>query len=140
MSDSDEIADLDEIKHGISIRGHEYGFVGITNEEIDERVDGMIKFVEEFGGSVGGTFGEELEAVVDFPYETLTLEKFLKFETDFRKKYPTFDGHLYLHDLNHFTAEESKILDSYENSLELIDELEDEYDDIDEGDEWKNNT
>ena len=30
------------VKHGITIRGKEYGFVGISNKEIDERVDEMI--------------------------------------------------------------------------------------------------
>jgi hypothetical protein len=123
---------LFDIKHGISIRGKEYGFIGITDSEIDLRVDEMLLFVDSFKGSAGGTFGEEMEACVDFPYETLTLEKFVKFETQFRKKYPTFDGHLYLHDINHFTADESKILDSmdYENTQDDDEELE-------EGDEWK---
>ena len=62
-----------------------------------------------------------------------------KFEKEFREKYPTFDGHLYLHDLNHFTAEESKILDKYQNmDYDLLEELEDDYDDIDDADSWKN--
>ena len=131
MTDSDEIADLDEIKHGISIRGKEYGFVGISNKEIDERVNELITFVEEFGGSAGGTFGEEFEACIDFPYETLTTEKFIEFEKKFRETYPTFDGHLYLHDLNHFTSDESKILDSFN--------YEDLEEDDSEGEDWKNN-
>ena len=122
---------LFDIKHGISIRGKEYGFVGITDAEIDLRVDEMLLFVDSFKGSAGGTFGEDMEACVDFPYETLTLEKFIEFEKQFRKKYPTFDGHLYLHDINHFTADESKILDS----LDYEDITDDE---IEEGDEWKN--
>lgn len=123
---------LFDIKHGISIRGKDYGFIGITDSEIDVRVDEMLLFVDSFKGSAGGTFGEEMEACVDFPYETLTLEKFVKFETQFRKKYPTFDGHLYLHDINHFTADESKILDSmdYEN-------IQDDDEELEEGDEWK---
>ena len=29
--------ELFDVKHGISIRGKEYGFVGISNDEIDER-------------------------------------------------------------------------------------------------------
>ena len=112
---------LFDVKHGISIRGKEYGFVGINNDEIDERVDAMIEFVESFKGSVGGTFGEEMEACVDFPYETLTIEKFTDFEKKFRETYPTFDGHLFLHDINHFTADESKFLDSYSDmDLSLI--------------------
>lgn len=135
-----EFSDSDEIKHGITIRGMEFGFVGISNEEIDKRVDEMIEFVIKFDGSVGGQFGEEMEACIDFPYDTLTLEKFMKFEKEFRQKYPTFDGHLYLHDLNHFTAEESKVLDKYSNmDYDLLDELEDDYDDIDDSDEWKEN-
>lgn len=134
-----------DVKHGITIRGNEYGFVGITNDEIDARVDEMIKFVEKFNGSVGGQLGEELEACVDFPYDTLTIETFMKFEKQFRESYPTFDGHLYLHDLNHFTADESKVLDKYSNGdYDLLDELEDEYGDPDndgdgDGDEWKQN-
>jgi len=120
---------LFEVKHGITIRGKDYGFVGITAAEIDNRVDDMLLFVDSFKGSAGGSFGEEMEACVDFPYETLTLEKYAEFEKQFRKKYPTFDGHLYLHDINHFTADESKVLDSMD------------YDDIEgedtEGDEWK---
>jgi hypothetical protein len=123
---------LFDIKHGISIRGKDYGFIGITDSEIDLRVDEMLLFVDSFKGSAGGTFGEEMEACVDFPYETLTLEKFVEFEKQFRKKYPTFDGHLYLHDINHFTADESKILDSmdYEN-------IQDDDEELEEGDEWK---
>jgi hypothetical protein len=123
---------LFDIKHGISIRGKDYGFIGITDSEIDLRVDEMLLFVDSFKGSAGGTFGEDMEACVDFPYETLTLEKFVKFETQFRKTYPTFDGHLYLHDINHFTADESKILDSmdYEN-------IQDDAEELEEGDEWK---
>ena len=62
------------------------------------------------------------------------LEKFTEFEKKFREKYPTFDGHLYLHDLNHFTAYESKIIDSYGDFEDFEDE-----DDYDEGDEWKTN-
>jgi hypothetical protein len=120
-----------EIKHGITIRGKEYGFVGIDDEEIDKRVDEMLLFIDSFKGSAGGTFGEDIEACIDFPYEKLTLEKFINFETKFREKYQTFDGHLYLHDLNHFTADESKILDSYGD----YDDYEDDEDD--EGDEWK---
>lgn len=120
---------LFDVKHGITIRGKDYGFVGITADEIDNRVDDMLLFVDSFKGSAGGSFGEEIEACVDFPYETLTLEKYAEFEKQFRKKYPTFDGHLYLHDINHFTADESKVLDSMD------------YDDIEgedtEGDEWK---
>ena len=133
-----ELNDSFEVKHGITIRGMEYGFVGINEDEIDKRVDDMIKFVEKFDGSVGGQFGEEMEACIDFPYDTLTLEKFTKFEKEFRQKYPTFDGHLYLHDLNHFTAEESKVLDKYSNmDVDLLDELEDDFEDLNEGDEWK---
>ena len=135
-----ELDDSFDVKHGITIRGMEYGFVGINNDEIDKRVDDMIKFVEKYDGSVGGQFGEEMEACIDFPYDTLTLEKFMKFEKEFRQNYPTFDGHLYLHDLNHFTAEESKVLDKYSNmNYDLLDELEDDYDDMDEGEEWKEN-
>tara|TARA_B100002019_G_scaffold181813_1_gene156941 strand:+ start:312 stop:722 length:411 start_codon:yes stop_codon:yes gene_type:complete len=134
-----DLDDSFDVKHGITIRGMEYGFVGISNDEIDKRVDDMIKFVEKYDGSVGGQFGEEMEACIDFPYDALTLEKFTKFEKEFRQKYPTFDGHLYLHDLNHFTAEESKVLDKFSNmDYDLLDELEDDYDDMDEGDEWKN--
>jgi len=121
---------LFDVKHGISIRGKEYGFVGITNTEIDKRVDDMLSFVETFDGSAGGTFGEDMEACIDFPHEKLSIEKFMKFERGFREAYPTFDGHLYLHDLNHFTADESKVLDSYANFDDvLLEELEDEYDD-----------
>lgn len=122
---------LFDVKHGISIRGKEYGFVGISNDEIDERVDAMIEFVESFEGSVGGTFGEEMEACVDFPYETLTIEKFTDFEKKFRETYPTFDGHLFLHDINHFTADESKYLDSY-SDMDIEEEIDDE-----EGEDWK---
>lgn len=122
--------ELFDMKHGISIRGKEYGFVGISEEEIDNRVDDILDFVQSFKGSAGGTFGEDIEACIDFPYEDLTLEKFTEFEKNFRIKYPTFDGHIYLHDINHFTSEESKFLDSFsEDSF-----LEDDYD---EGDEWK---
>jgi hypothetical protein len=122
---------LFDVKHGISIRGKEYGFVGIADDEVDARVDEMLLFVESFKGSAGGTFGEDIEACVDFPYETLTLEKFTNFEKKFRAKYPTFDGHLYLHDINHFTADESKVLDSMD-----YESIEDD-EDIEEGDEWK---
>jgi len=122
--------ELFDMKHGISIRGKEYGFVGISEEEIDNRVDDILDFVQSFKGSAGGTFGEDIEACIDFPYEDLTLEKFTEFEKNFRIKYPTFDGHIYLHDINHFTSEESKFLDSFsEDSF-----LEDDYE---EGDEWK---
>lgn len=122
--------ELFDMKHGISIRGKEYGFVGISDGEIDNRVDDMLNFIETFKGSAGGTFGETIEACIDFPYEDLTLEKFTEFEKNFRIKYPTFDGHIYLHDINHFTSEESKFLDSFsEDSF-----LEDDYE---EGDEWK---
>ena len=122
--------ELFDMKHGISIRGKEYGFVGISEDEIDKRVDDILDFVQSFKGSAGGTFGEDIEACIDFPYEDLTLEKFTEFEKNFRIKYPTFDGHIYLHDINHFTSEESKFLDSFsEDSF-----LEDDYD---EGDEWK---
>ena len=125
------MGDLFDVKHGISIRGKEYGFVGITDLEVDSRVDEMLNFIESFKGSAGGTFGEDIEACVDFPYETLTIEKFTEFEKKFRKNYPTFDGHLYLHDINHFTADESKYLDSYTSF--------DDEDVVDnEGDEWKN--
>lgn len=123
--------ELFDVKHGISIRGKEYGFVGIHNDEIDERVDAMIEFVESFKGSVGGTFGEDMEACVDFPYETLTIEKFTEFEKKFRETYPTFDGHLFLHDINHFTADESKFLDSYSDM-----DIEEDFDD-EEGEDWK---
>lgn len=123
-----------EIKHGITIRGKEYGFVGINDEEIDKRVDEMLLFIDSFKGSAGGTFGEDIEACIDFPNEKLTLEKFIEFESKFREKYQTFDGHLYLHDLNHFTADESKILDSYGDYEDFDDYDEDNYD---EGDEWK---
>jgi hypothetical protein len=125
---------LSDIKHGITIRGKEYGYVGITDDEIDKRVDEMLLFIDSFKGSAGGTFGEDIEACIDFPYETLTLEKFTEFEKKFREKYPTFDGHIYLHDLNHFTAYESKIIDSYGDFEDFEDE-----DDYDEGDEWKKN-
>ena len=122
-----------DVKHGISIRGKDYGYVGISNDEIDERVDAMLEFVDSFKGSAGGTFGEDMEVCIDFPYETLTLEKFKLFEKQFRQKYPTFDGHLFLHDLNHFTVEESKMLDSLGdfNDLQI-----DDYDD-EEGEDWK---
>jgi hypothetical protein len=126
---------LFDIKHGISIRGKDYGFIGITDSEIDLRVDDMLLFIDSFKGSAGGTFGEEMETCVDFPYETLTLEKFTEFEKKFREKYPTFDGHVYLHDINHFTADESKVLDSMD--YESIQDDDDEEDDAEDGDEWK---
>ena len=53
--------ELFDVKHGISIRGKEYGFVGINNDEIDQRVDEILSFVESFEGSAGGTFGEDIE-------------------------------------------------------------------------------
>ena len=62
----------------------------------------------------------------------MTLEKFIDFEKKFRAKYTTFDGHLYLHDINHFTSEESKILDSLDYGQD------DDINDMDEGEEWKN--
>jgi len=133
---------LFEVKHGISIRGKEYGFLGISNKEIDKRVDEILAFVEKFKGSAGGTFGEDVEACIDFPYETLTIEKFMDFEKNFREQFPTFDGHIYLHDINHFTAEESKVLDSLGEFDEIYDEdfveNDDEDDDEMTGDEWKN--
>lgn len=125
---------LFDIKHGITIRGKEFGFVGISEIEIDQRVDDMLLFVESFKGSAGGTFGEDMEACIDFPYETLTLEKFIDFEKKFREKYPTFDGHMYLHDINHFTSDESKFLDSFAD----YDQVED-FEEDGEGEEWKNN-
>lgn len=125
--------DLFDVKHGIAIRGKDYGYVGIGNDEIDERVDIMLEFIDSFKGSAGGTFGEDIEVCIDFPYEPLTLEKFMEFEKQFREKYPTFDGHLFLHDLNHFTVEESKMLDSMGDFNDLqIDEFDDE-----EGEDWK---
>ena len=125
---------LFDIKHGITIRGKEFGFVGISEIEIDQRVDDMLLFVESFKGSAGGTFGENMEACIDFPYETLTLEKFSEFEKKFREKYPTFDGHIYLHDINHFTSDESKFLDSFADYDQI-----DDFEENDEGEEWKNN-
>ena len=125
---------LFDIKHGITIRGKEFGFVGISEIEIDQRVDDMLLFVESFKGSAGGTFGEDMEACIDFPYETLTLEKFIDFEKKFREKYPTFDGHMYLHDINHFTSDEGKFLDSFAD----YDQVED-FEEDGEGEEWKNN-
>ena len=125
--------DLFDVKHGIAIRGKDYGYVGISNDEIDERVDAMLEFVDSFKGSAGGTFGEDMEVCIDFPYEALTLQKFMEFEKQFRKKYPTFDGHLFLHDLNHFTVEESKLLDTMGDFSDLkLDEVDDE-----EGEDWK---
>jgi len=122
-----------DVKHGIAIRGKDYGFVGINNDEIDNRVDAILEFIDSFKGSAGGTFGEDMEVCIDFPYEPLTLEKFMEFEKQFREKYPTFDGHLFLHDLNHFTVEESKMLDSMGDFNDLqIDEFDDE-----EGEDWK---
>ena len=38
--------ELFDVKHGISIRGKDYGFIGITESEIDERVDDILSFVE----------------------------------------------------------------------------------------------
>jgi hypothetical protein len=126
---------LFDVKHGITIRGKDYGYIGIRGDEIDKRVDDMLSFVESFVGSAGGTFGEDMEVCIDFPDETLTVEKFTEFEKLFRGKYPTFDGHLYLHDINHFTSSESKVLDNIaELGNPLADELEDGYDDLD--DEW----
>ena len=92
----------------------------------------MIDFVESFKGSAGGTFGEDMEVCVDFPYETITLKKFADFEKQFRETYPTFDGHLFLHDLNHFTIEEFKVLDSLREDHNFDDGFDDS-----EGDEWK---
>lgn len=123
---------LFDIKHGISIRGKDYGFIGITDSEIDIRVDEMLIFIDSFKGSAGGTFGEDMEVCIDFPYETLTLDKFILFEKKFRETYQTFDGHLFLHDLNHFTADESKLLDSYVDFEDYDDD-----DERNEGDEWK---
>ena len=108
--------------------------MGISEIEIDQRVDDMLLFVESFKGSAGGTFGENMEACIDFPYETLTLEKFIEFEKKFREKYPTFDGHMYLHDINHFTSDESKFLDSFADYDQI-----DDFEENDEGEEWKNN-
>lgn len=127
---------LFDTKHGISIRGKDYGFVGISNEEIDQRVDDLLVFVDTYKGSAGGTFGEDMEVCIDFPYETLTLKKFMEFENNFRKKYPTFDGHLYLHDLNHFTSDESKFLDSFSEHQDF-DQVDDFDDGETDGDEWK---
>ena len=124
-----------DVKHGIAIRGKDYGFVGIHTDEIDKRVDSMLEFVDSFKGTAGGSFGENMEVCVDFPYEILTLEKFSEFEKKFREKYPTFDGHLFLHDLNHFTVEESKVLDSMRDFDDF--DISDEFDDQ-EGEDWKN--
>jgi len=137
--------ELFDVKHGISIRGKDYGFIGITESEIDERVDDILSFVESFKGSAGGTFGEEMEACIDFPYENLTLSKFTGFEKRFRERYPTFDGHIYLHNINHFTADESKILDNLDyNDFTELDTIDDYYESAndDEGEDdtsedWK---
>ena len=58
-----DLDDSFDVKHSITIRGMEYGFVGISNDEIDKRVDDMIKFVEKYDGSVGVQFGEEMESL-----------------------------------------------------------------------------
>ena len=134
--------DAFDVKHGISIRGKDYGYVGISEDDIDARVDEMLDFIISFKGSAGGTFGEDMEICIDFPYETLTLEKFKEFEKQVRKKYPTFDGHLFLHDLNHFTVEESKALDAFSSDNDILGEFNDPFgniDEDDEGDEWKKN-
>ena len=124
---------LFDVKHGITIRGKDYGFVGIDSDEIDSRVDAMLEFVESFKGSAGGTFGESMEACVDFPYEVLTIEVFAEFEKKWREKYPTFDGHLYLHDINHFTSDESKFLDAYTG----YEDFDEDDTDMSMGEEWK---
>jgi hypothetical protein len=128
---------LFDVKHGITIRGNDYGYVGIHSDEVDVRVDDMLSLIESFKGSAGGTFGENMEVCVDFPHETLTIEKFSEFEKSFRSKYPTFDGHLYLHDINHFTSSESKVLDNISEFEDpLVDELEDGYEELGGTEDW----
>ncbi len=42
---------LFDIKHGITIRGKDFGFVGISNEEVEQRVDNLLEFVDSYKGS-----------------------------------------------------------------------------------------
>lgn len=106
---------------GIYITGKDYGCLGLSEDEIDAALDERLAVVEALGLVGGGSLlGAEGDLEVYFSASrednrAVTIAGWLEFAETYRDAFPTFDGHIYLADLDHVTSEDNKAINAFLN-------------------------
>ena len=103
---------------GIEIKGKDYGGIGHTDEEFMRMIDERLNYVESFGLLGGGSLLCENNVSFSCSREDdkdVTLAQYKKFIRGYYRKFPTFDGMIYLLDLDHLPSDDMKLVDAFVN-------------------------
>jgi len=104
---------------GIEIKGKDYCAVGMGEDQADKCMDERINYVESFDLVGGGTFfgpgnNDEHEFTCGrIDRKDVGIAMYKKFMRGYRKKFPTFDGHIKLTDIDHATRDEQRMIDAF---------------------------
>ncbi len=117
------------MKAGIEITGKDYGCCGCTEDEIDMAIMDRLGFIEEYGLVGGGAIlGIPDNLQVDFTCElenepSLLVSRegeelfrtWLRFCAAYRHRFPTFDGHIKVVDVDHVDRDGQASIDKFMN-------------------------
>lgn len=108
---------------GIEIKGKDYGGIGHTDDEFMHMYDERIDYVESFGLLGGGCLLSETNVCFSCSRENgkdVTLASYKKFMRGYYRKFPTFDGMIYLLDLDHLPSGDMKLVDAFVNHAKQL--------------------
>lgn len=111
------------MKAGIEITGKDYGCCGCTEDEIDAAMDDRLGFIEDHGLVGGGIIlGIPEDLQVEFICELQDgggseklFSSWQSFCTAYRHRFPTFDGHVKIIDVDHVDRDGQAVIDQFMN-------------------------
>ena len=119
------------MKFGITIIGHDFGGLGLDREEHLDALVARLDVLEKHGACGGGSLlgGGDCETGVDFTAEveawnedpSRAVAGWLAICNDYRAAFPTFDGHIYLSDVDFVTVAEAREMASFGFNLDETD-------------------
>ncbi len=97
---------------GILVKGHDYGGLGLDMAELSIEVEKRLDLINDLGldatGMVMQGGDHTAETSVSFVVYSrdgdLTFEDWLDFNLMYRQSYATFDGHIFMADIDHQTS------------------------------------
>ena len=110
---------------GIELTGKDYAPIGVSEEESDKQLDDRLEFVESFGLLGGGCLLSEDKVSFSCSREDdkdVTLPMYKRFMKGYRSAFPTFDGMIYLLDLDHLPSKDMKLVDAFVKYANTLDD------------------
>ena len=97
---------------GILVKGHDYGGLGLDMAELSIEVEKRIDLINDLGldatGMVMQGGDHTAETTVSFVVyrrgDSLSFDEWLEFNLMYRQSYATFDGHIFMADIDHQTS------------------------------------